>query len=303
MMPHGGAFSPGTQVVIEHPVMHANGEILHPKGAVGVVERAVAEDRYMIRFIDGYETVLPATGFAIRSHKAGEKLREGGGGNMAGFKSSIIYRCVIGSRAYGLDHEASDTDRRGFYLPPADLHWSIYGVPQQLEDDAAQECYWELGKFITLALKANPMILECLYSPLVEYAAPAAEMILERRDIFLSRLVYQTYNGYVISQFRKMQRRNEATGEISWPHAMHLVRLLGVGIGTLRDGTPNMGVGDLRERLLAIKRGEVPWPEVDAWRLDLHRQFDAAFRSCTLPEHPDYEAANTLLIAARRSAL
>ena len=44
----------------------------------------------------------------------------------------VIYRCVIGSRAYGLDDDVSDTDRRGIFLPPADLHWSLGGVPEQI---------------------------------------------------------------------------------------------------------------------------------------------------------------------------
>ena len=62
----------------------------------------------------------------------------------------IIYRCVVGSRAYGLDRPGSDTDRRGIYLPAADLHWSLYGVPEQLENPDSQECYWELQKFLVL---------------------------------------------------------------------------------------------------------------------------------------------------------
>jgi hypothetical protein len=37
------------------------------------------------------------------------------------------------STEYGLSHEASDVDRRDFYLPPADLEWSFAGVPEQLE--------------------------------------------------------------------------------------------------------------------------------------------------------------------------
>ena len=80
----------------------------------------------------------------------------------------VIYRCVIGSRAYGLEDAESDTDRRGIYLPPAELHWSLYGVPEQLENEATQEAYWEIQKFLVLALKANPNVLECLYTPLVE---------------------------------------------------------------------------------------------------------------------------------------
>ena len=71
----------------------------------------------------------------------------------------VILRCVVGSRAYGLDREGSDTDRRGVYLPPAELHWSLAGAPPQLQNEATQEVYWEIQKFIMLALKANPNIL------------------------------------------------------------------------------------------------------------------------------------------------
>ena len=61
----------------------------------------------------------------------------------------VIYRCVVGSRAYGLDEEGSDTDRRGIYVPPAERHCSLYGVPEQLEDDAAQETYAPLTSSAT----------------------------------------------------------------------------------------------------------------------------------------------------------
>src|SRR5688572_5389254 len=109
----------------------------------------------------------------------------------------VIYRCVIGSQAYGLADAESDVDRRGIYLPTAAQHWSLYGVPEQLENEATQEAYWELQKFLVLALKANPNVLECLYTPLVEKATPLAEELIGMRAIFLSRIVYQTYNGYV----------------------------------------------------------------------------------------------------------
>ena len=56
----------------------------------------------------------------------------------------------------------------------------------------------------------------------------------------------------------------------------------------------------LRDRLLAVKRGELPWTEVDAWRKELHRDFERALAETKLPERPDYEAANRFLIKARR---
>jgi hypothetical protein len=84
---------------------------------------------------------------------------------------------------------------------------------------------------------------------------------------------------------------------------MHLIRLLLSGIGVLRDGSVPVRVDTHRDRLLAIRRGEVPWDDVEHWRLDLHQEFNAAFETTKLPERPDYERANAFLIHARRRAL
>jgi hypothetical protein len=123
------------------------------------------------------------------------------------------------------------------------------------------------------------------------------------KSIFLSRLVYQTYNGYVLSQFKKMQADIRNHGEVKWKHVMHLIRLLHSGIGVLRDGIVSVRVDTHRERLLAIRRGEVPWEEVEQWRLTLHHEFNATFETTKLPERPDYERANAFLIRARHRAL
>jgi RNA repair pathway DNA polymerase beta family len=87
---------------------------------------------------------------------------------------------------------------------------------------------------------------------------------------------------------------------IRWKHAMHLLRLLLTGAATLREGRVPVRVEAHRNRLLAVKRGELPWPEVDAWRKELHRDFDRALAETKLPERPDYEKANRFLVKARR---
>ena len=123
------------------------------------------------------------------------------------------------------------------------------------------------------------------------------------RSSFLSKMVYQTYNGYVMSQFKKLQADLRNKGEVKWKHVMHLIRLLISGVTVLREGFVPVRVEEHREKLLAIKRGEVAFEEVERWRLELHRQFDAASESTNLPERPDYERANALLLKARRLAL
>jgi hypothetical protein len=282
------------------------GLVRHPRGTAGVVVKSPTdhEHSYRVRFPDGFEAPLKRSEVEMLA-----RFKEGEIGDTthvvadADLFQRVIYRCVIGSQAYGLAETASDVDRRGIYLPPADLHWSLYGVPQEVENDQTQEAYWELQKFLVLALKANPNVLECLYTPLIEKATPLAEELLAMRSIFLSRMVYQTYNGYVMSQFKKMQADLRNHGKVKWKHVMHLIRLLLSGIGVLRDGSVPVKVDTHRERLLAIRRGEVPWEDVENWRLNLHREFNAAFETTKLPERPDYERANAFLISARHRAL
>ncbi len=293
-------FPPGTRIVtLDESVAGETGKSL-PAGAVGVIVRAPSDatHAYRIRFPDSSEASLRREQFRIW-----RAVRESGVGEAdddIDWRSFVIFRCVVGSRAFGLDTDASDVDRRGIYLPPADLQWALYGVPEQLENDETQEVYWELAKFLKLALKANPGILECLYTPIVEHATDLARELIEMRAIFLSKLVYQTYNGYVLSHFKRMEQDVRTSGAIRWKHPMHLIRMLLSGIAILREGHVPVHVGEHRERLLAIRRGLLSWDEIDEWRLALHREFDEAFRSTSLPERPDFERANEFLIRARR---
>jgi predicted nucleotidyltransferase len=300
-------FSVGTQVVSLVEVRAEGGRLLHPSGSVGVITSSPGDLRhsYRVRFLDNVEAALKVHEVMLLSQfkegVIGDSTLAAASGNLF---DRVIFRCVIGSQAYGLADSSSDVDRRGIYLPPADVQWSLYGVPEQLESHLTQEAYWELQKFLILALKANPNVLECLYTPLVETVTPLAQELLQMRSLFLSRLVFQTYNGYVMSQFKKMQAEIRNRGQLKWKHVMHLIRQLISGTTVLREGfVPVLVEEQHRDKLLAIKRGEVPWEELEAWRKELHRSFESAFESTSLPERPNYEEANRFLIKARHCAL
>ena len=136
----------------------------------------------------------------------------------------------------------------------------------------------------------------------MEKTTPLAEELLRIRQAFLSQMIFQTFNGYALSQFKKIEQDIRNQGEVRWKHAMHLLRLLITGAATLREARVPVRVETHRDRLLLVKGGEVPWPEVDTWRKELHRDFERALAETKLPERPDYEAANHFLIKARREA-
>jgi predicted nucleotidyltransferase len=214
--------------------------------------------------------------------------------------AAVLLRVVVGSRAYGLDTDESDTDVRGVYAPRASLHWSLDGVPEQLESDKEQTILWEVGKFVRLALKGNPAILEALHSPLVLAASPLGRELREMRAGFLSRRVVRTFSGYAEDQFRGLQRAFDRDARVKWGHAMHLCRLLIVGERLVRTGELVLDATPDRERLLAIKRGEVAWADVSAWRVELAARFERAAASTPLPEEPDHAGADAYLLRIRR---
>jgi predicted nucleotidyltransferase len=299
-------YSVGTKVVALRDVEDPPGRRAHPTGAVGVVVQSPSNRSapYRVRFIDGVEAKLfHAEIERLAEFSRGDAIDASDRAPQTDLYDRVFLRCVVGSRAFGLDSDGSDTDRRGVYLPPAIRHWSLVGVPEQLENDATQEVYWELQKFLVLALKANPNVLETLYSPLVEFATPLGKRLIAMRSIFLSRMIYQTYNGYVLSQFKKSLADRRLRGAAKPKHSMHLLRLLLSGIAALREGSIRVNVGEHREKLLAVRSGEMTWEEVEAWRKELHDDFDRAYAQSALPDRPDYAAADAFLIEARRAAV
>jgi predicted nucleotidyltransferase len=291
----------GTQVVLRfaHPIPGAGTS--KPSGSVGVVVEAPTtnERPYLVRFLDGTELRVKFSELLVRRTDRSVEQTATPGPDVTPF---VVYRVLVGSRAFGLNTDSSDEDRRGVYSPPADWHWGLVKPPEQAEtfEPGVEETVWEIEKFVRMALQANPNILETLWSPVVLFADETGEELRRIRTAFLSKHLYQTYSGYVLSQFRLMQKKQANAGTFKAKHAMHLIRLLHSGIHALRDGDIRVDVGEHRDELLAIRRGDVPFDDVMSRALDLDREFQAAFTETKLPDKPDVERANRFLISARR---
>ncbi|MFD0384358.1 DNA polymerase beta superfamily protein [Streptomyces stramineus] len=213
-----------------------------------------------------------------------------------------VYSCVTGSRAFGLATPDSDTDRRGVYVAPTPMFWGFTKPPTHVDGPGEERFSWELERFAELALRANPNVLEVLHSPLVEHADATGRELLDLRGAFLSRRAHQAFAGYATAQRRKLEADLRTRGEPRWKHAMHLVRLLISGRDLLRTGRLHVDVGEHRERLLAVKRGEVTWPEVEAWLRRLEAETAAAATATPLPAEPDAARVEDFLVRVRRAS-
>ncbi len=213
-----------------------------------------------------------------------------------------VYSCVMGSRAFGLATEGSDTDVRGIYLAPTRLFWRFEKPPTHIEGPADEQFSWELERFCELALRANPNILECLHSPLVEQLDDTGRELLSLREAFLSRRAHETFARYALGQRKKLDADVRQHGAPRWKHAMHLLRLLTSCRDLLRTGVLTIDVGAERERLLAVRRGEVSWPEVESWMARLAAESDEAASASPLPAGPDRARVADFLYRVRRAS-
>ena len=291
----------GTQVVLRYARRIPGSDEEKPVGTVAVVVEAPdTNDRaYLVRCLDGTEFRLKFGELLARRGDHTVEETATAGPDVSAF---VIYRVMVGSRAFGLNVETSDEDRRGVFLPPADWQWSLTKPPEQVESFAPgiEEVDWEIEKFVRLALQANPNILETLWSPAVLHIDETGDELRAIRVCFLSKHLYRTYSGYVLSQFRLMKRGFDTDGHFKPKHAMHLIRLLHSGIHALNEGEIRVDVAEHRAELLAIRRKEIPFNDVAARALNLDKVFQEAFARTTLPEKPDTERANRFLIRARR---
>jgi len=114
----------------------------------------------------------------------------------------ILFECVSGSKAYGLDTAASDTDLKGVFYLPKDHFYGLSYIAQ-VNNETNDEVYYELGRFVELLIKNNPNILELLATPeaFVLHKDPLMDHL--NIDQFLSKTCKETFAGYAATQIRK----------------------------------------------------------------------------------------------------
>ncbi|WP_165041381.1 DNA polymerase beta superfamily protein [Dysgonomonas sp. ZJ709] len=117
-------------------------------------------------------------------------------------KGLLLFECISGSKAYGLNTPQSDTDLKGVFYLPKDMFYGLEYIPQ-ISNETNDEVYYELGRFVELLCKNNPNILEILASPAdcILYKHPLMDEL--HIDMFLSKLCKDTFAGYAHSQIKK----------------------------------------------------------------------------------------------------
>eukprot|EP01137_Pigoraptor_chileana_P033430 Opistho-2@24253 len=120
----------------------------------------------------------------------------------------ILFEVISGSKSFGLAIPTSDTDIKGVYYLPLRDFYGLHYIPQ-VSNETNDEVYYELGRFVELLLKNNPIILEILATP--EDCILHRHPIMQRLNIkdFLSKLCKDSFVGYAVTQIKKARGLNK----------------------------------------------------------------------------------------------
>jgi uncharacterized protein len=119
---------------------------------------------------------------------------------------NILYLTLSGSVGYGTNVGHSDLDLRGVTMEQKENIYGFQGF-EQFEDPQTDTVIYGLKKFVALALKSNPNILELLGTKdeHIIYINQYGQKLREQRQLFLSKRVINTFGNYAAAQLRRLQ--------------------------------------------------------------------------------------------------
>lgn len=120
-------------------------------------------------------------------------------------KYNTQYLYVCGSHAYGFADRDSDVDIRGFATPTREDMLTVTDFDHLVRSDVDVQIY-SMHKFLHLLCKGNPNGIEGLFMPenMVIYKSPVADMLIDKRDMFLTKTLARAFCGFAVSSKRKL---------------------------------------------------------------------------------------------------
>ena len=186
-------------------------------------------------------------------------------------KKTEILRCVVGSQAHGLAGPHSDTDYRGVYVAPTTEILSLFNKIKNtswVEGDI-DNTEWEIGKFLEMACKCNPTVLEVFLAPRADqsiedlYEKDKSKWGDELRALFPyvwnSKDVMNAFVGYGLNQRKKFFDDKDKRAS---KYAVAYLRTLYQGWELLTTGTFTIKIADTEIGEMLKKWKAMPSKEI-----------------------------------------
>ena len=233
---------------------------------------------------------------------------------------NVHYLVQMGSVAYGVSDDQSDTDIYGFCIPEKSnifphLRGEIQGFGTQIEkfwqyqqhhikDPSARSgegiqydvTIYSIVKFFQLCMENNPNMVDSLFVPgrCIRHSTQIGTLVRENRRIFLHKGCWPKFKGYARGQLSKMRTKTPEEGGKRFESvqkfgfdvkfAYHVVRLLHEVQQILETG--DIDLERDREVLKSIRRGEWKEQEIVEYFSAREKDLESLYHKSTLPEEP-----------------
>jgi len=209
---------------------------------------------------------------------------------------NIHYITMMGSVAYGVSSDTSDTDIYSFCIPPKEdlfphLKNEIVGFgnakhannrfrnfqQHHINDVDAEKQYdinvYNIVDFFQLVMENNPNMIDSLFTPqfCVLHSTRVGQMVRENRKMFLHLGAWHCFKGYAYAQLKKcgsqkrVGKRKEVVEQFGFDpkFAYHIVRNLNEIEQILTEG--DLDLQRNREQLKSIRRGEWTLKQIEEY--------------------------------------
>lgn len=222
---------------------------------------------------------------------------------------NVILRVRTGSHAYGTNTPESDEDESLVWVEnPRD----VLGVRAETkikhrknDDEDRQE--YPLRRFVYLATKGNPSVLEILWAPVLDIT-PEGNHLRLHRGLFVARHIVTPYRGFIKSQTMRLMglkgqlrvTREELRSRDGYDtkYAMHCTRLAFQCEELLTTGNLTLPMGNkaMLAYLMRIRAGEVPFNYWFNHMLEMDRVLDTLQHDESIPAQPPIPAIEFMTV-------
>lgn len=212
----------------------------------------------------------------------------------------LLLKVIVGSRAHGLHNESSDFDYRGVFVVPTEKLLALGPVQKHTSwiEDQNDDTSWEVGKFLFMATKCNPTILETFVSPIVSENDLGKEIRELFPHVWNSRGVKDAFIGYGLNQRKKFFENQDNRAP---KYATAYLRTLYNAHELLTTGhlTMNMAETPIFDTLKRFKAGEFEIGEVIQVCYEWQTKVELAYKANPNKES-NLEPVNELLLKIRK---
>lgn len=232
------------------------------------------------------------------------------------FPDNCVLMTYRGSVAHNMyvpntdPNSIDDIDMMGVYLAPTSHYVGLFPSKEVEEKFIGKYdvVSYEFRKLVGMLLKSNPNVLGMLWLRENHYLhkTDVGQLLIDNREIFVSKLAYKSFTGYAYSQLKRMThnanegymgaKRKALVEKYGYDckNAAHCIRLLRMGMEFLVTGEVNVFREDAPQ-LLEIKLGKWKLEQVKAEAERLFKLADEAFIHSKLPNQPNKYAAEMLV--------